>query len=85
MGDHQRGTTDFGPIVRRLLADHPDALDTASPPPGDAGVIVKQLRLAGKFKGPIGRNGGPGTEEILRVCGGIDVLKDSTGTPAAGE
>jgi branched-chain amino acid transport system substrate-binding protein len=72
---YQRGTTDFAPIITRMLASNPDAVDTASSPPGDAGVIVKQLRLAG-FKGPIGRNGGPGTAEILRVCGGIGVLKD---------
>ena len=72
---YQRGTTNFAPIITRLLATNPDAVDTASSPPGDAGVIVKQLRLAG-FKGPIGRMGGPGTEEILRVSGGIDVLKD---------
>jgi len=72
---YQRGTTNFAPIITRLLANNPDAVDTASSPPGDAGVIVKQLRLAG-FKGPIGRMGGPGTEEILRVCGGIDVLRD---------
>lgn len=72
---YQRGTTNFAPIITRILAANPDAVDTASSPPGDAGVIVKQLRLAG-FNGPIGRNGGPGTAEILRVCGGIDVLKD---------
>jgi branched-chain amino acid transport system substrate-binding protein len=72
---YQRGTTNFAPIVTRLLATNPDAVDTASSPPGDAGVIVKQLRLAG-FKGPIGRMGGPGTEEILRVSGGMDVLRD---------
>jgi branched-chain amino acid transport system substrate-binding protein len=72
---YQRGTTNFAPIITRLLASNPDAVDTASSPPGDAGVIVKQLRLAG-FKGPIGRNGGPGTAEILRVSGGIEVLHD---------
>ncbi len=72
---YQRGTTNFAPIVTRLLAAKPDVIDTASSPPGDAGVIVKQLRLAG-FTGPIGRLGGPGTEEIIRVAGGIDVLKD---------
>ncbi len=72
---YQRGTTNFAPIITRLLAAHPDAVDTASSPPGDAGVIVKQLRLAG-FTGPIGRNGGPGTAEILKVSGGLDVLKD---------
>ena len=72
---YQRGTTNFAPIITRLLASNPDAVDTASSPPGDAGVIVKQLRLAG-FNGPIGRNGGPGTAEILRVSGGLEVLKD---------
>ncbi|MEJ0019797.1 MAG: ABC transporter substrate-binding protein [Acetobacteraceae bacterium] len=72
---YQRGTTNFAPIITRLLASKPDAVDTASSPPGDAGVIIKQLRLAG-FTGPIGRLGGPGTDEILRVCGGIEVLKD---------
>jgi branched-chain amino acid transport system substrate-binding protein len=53
----------------------PDAVDTASSPPGDAGLIVKQLRQAG-FEGPIGRLGGPGTEEIARVAGGLEVLKN---------
>ena len=72
---YQRGTTNFAPIVTRVLATKPDAVDTASSPPGDAGVLAKQLRLAG-FTGPIGRLGGPGTEEILRVSGGIDTLKD---------
>jgi branched-chain amino acid transport system substrate-binding protein len=72
---YQRGTTNFAPIITRVLAGNPDAVDTASSAPGDAGVIVKQLRLAG-FNGPIGRVGGPGTAEILRVSGGIDVLKD---------
>lgn len=72
---YQRGTTNFAPIVTRVLATRPDVVDTASSPPGDAGVIIKQLRLAG-FTGPIGRLGGPGTEEILRVAGGLDVVKD---------
>ena len=72
---YQRGTTNFAPIITRILAGHPDVVDTASSPPGDAGVIIKQLRLAG-FTGAIGRLGGPGTEEILRVVGGIEVLKD---------
>ena len=72
---YQRGTTNFAPIVTRILASKPDVVDTASSPPGDAGVIVKQLRLAG-FTGAIGRLGGPGTDEIVRVSGGLDVLKN---------
>ena len=72
---YQRGTTNFAPIVTRVLALKPDVVDTASSPPGDAGVIVKQLRLAG-FTGAIGRLGGPGTDEIVRVSGGLDVLQN---------
>ncbi len=72
---YQRGTTNFAPIITRVLASKPDVVDTASSPPGDAGVIIKQLRLAG-FEGPVGRLGGPGTDEILRVAGGLDVVKN---------
>lgn len=72
---YQRGTTNFAPIVTRLLSSSPGAVDLASSPAGDAGIIVKQLRQAG-FEGPIFRLGGPGTEEIGRVAGGYDVLKD---------
>jgi branched-chain amino acid transport system substrate-binding protein len=72
---YQRGTTNFAPIVTRIMNTRPDVVDTASSPPGDAGIIAKQLRQAG-FEGPIGRLGGPGTEEIARVAGGIEVLKN---------
>jgi branched-chain amino acid transport system substrate-binding protein len=72
---YQRGTTNFAPIVTRIMNARPDVVDTASSPPGDAGIIAKQLRQAG-FEGPIGRLGGPGTEEIARVAGGVEVLKN---------
>jgi branched-chain amino acid transport system substrate-binding protein len=72
---YQRGTTNFAPIVTRMLSSDPGAVDLASSPAGDAGIIVKQLRQAG-FEGPIFRLGGPGFEEISRVAGGVDVLKD---------
>src|SRR6202012_872708 len=71
----QRGTTNFAPIVTRILNSKPEAVDVASSPPGDAGIIVKQLRQAG-FEGAIGRRGGPGYSEISRVAGGDAVLKD---------
>lgn len=72
---YQRGTTNFAPIVTRMLAAKPGAVDLASSPAGDAGIIVKQLRQAG-FTGPIFRLGGPGTEEIGRVAGGYNILQD---------
>ncbi|MGV6874754.1 ABC transporter substrate-binding protein [Pseudochelatococcus sp. B33] len=72
---YQRGTTNFAPIVTRVLNANPEAVDLASSPAGDAGIIVKQLRQAG-FEGPIFRLGGPGFSEIARVAGGVEVLKD---------
>ena len=72
---YQRGTQNFAAIVTRILSRNPDAVDTSSSAPSDAGVIVKQLREAG-FKGPIGRLGGAATDEILRIVGGPSVLKD---------
>ncbi|PWL18493.1 ABC transporter substrate-binding protein [Falsochrobactrum shanghaiense] len=72
---YQRGTTNFAPIITRIMSTNPGALDLASSPAGDAGIIVKQLRQAG-FTGPVFRLGGPGFDEIARVAGGVDVLKD---------
>lgn len=72
---YQRGTSNFAPIVTRIMNAKPESVDLASSPPGDAGIIVKQLRQAG-FEGPIGRLGGPGYGEISRVAGGDEVLKD---------
>lgn len=73
---YQRGTANFAPIVTRILSHNPDAVDTASSAPSDAGVLVKQLRQAG-FNGPIGRLGGAATDEILRISGGSEVLKNA--------
>lgn len=70
---YQRGTTNFAPIITRIMNARPEAVDTASSPPGDAGIMVKQLRQAG-FEGPIGRLGGPGYSEIARVAGGDAVV-----------
>jgi branched-chain amino acid transport system substrate-binding protein len=71
---YQRGTTNFAPIVARILNARPDAVDTSSSPPGDAATMVKQLLEAG-FTGTIGRLGGPGTPEIIRAAGGVEKLK----------
>jgi branched-chain amino acid transport system substrate-binding protein len=72
---YQRGTTNFAAIITRILARNPDAVDTASSAPSDAGIMVKQLRQAG-FKGPIGRLGGAATDEIIRIAGSVETVKD---------
>jgi len=71
----QRGTADFAAIVARVLALKPDAVDLVSSPTVESGTFAKQLRLAG-FTGPIGKIGGPGTEEIARIVGGYKELGD---------
>jgi len=71
---YQRGTTNFAPIVTRIMNAKPDVVDTASSPPGDAATMVKQLLEAG-FNGVIGRLGGPGSPEIIRAAGGVDKIK----------
>lgn len=71
---YQRGTTNFAPIVTRIMNARPDAVDTASSPPGDGATMVKQLLEAG-FTGVIGRLGGPGTPEIIRAAGGVEKIK----------
>ncbi len=72
---YQRGTTNFAAIITRILAKNPDAVDTASSAPSDAGIMVKQLRQAG-FTGPIGRLGGAATDEIVRIAGSVETVKD---------
>src|SRR5690606_9743303 len=38
---YQRGTTNFAPIVARILRSNPSAIDTSTSPPGDAATLVK--------------------------------------------
>lgn len=72
---YQRGTTNFGPLVTRIMNINPDAVDTASSPPADGATITKQLLQAG-FQGVFGRLGGPGTPEIIRAAGGVERLRN---------
>lgn len=65
---YERGTQDFVPLLTKLLAGKPDALDLDGTTPGDSGVILKQARQIG-FAGQILKTGGPGTLEIMRVAG----------------
>jgi branched-chain amino acid transport system substrate-binding protein len=70
---YQRGTTNFAPIVARIMRSDPTAIDLCSSPPGDAATLVKQLLEAG-FKGVFGRMGGTATEEIIKAAGGVESL-----------
>jgi len=41
------GTTDFYPLLTKILAENPDAIDTGPCPPGEQALMVKQARELG--------------------------------------
>ncbi len=47
---YERGTSDFYPLLNKLIAAKPDFVDFTGAPPGDQALIVKQLRELG-YKG----------------------------------
>ena len=49
---YPRGTSEFYPILRRLLAKNPDLLDVGTGGTRDCGLMTKQARELG-YKGPI--------------------------------
>jgi branched-chain amino acid transport system substrate-binding protein len=65
---YERQRVDMVPLITRMMAAGIDAIDLNGDPPNTAGLIVKQARELG-FKGPIVRNGGPATQEIIAVAG----------------
>lgn len=47
---YERGTSDFYPLLNKLLVEKPDFIDFTGAPPGDQALIVKQVRELG-YKG----------------------------------
>ena len=71
---YQRGTTNFAPMVTRIMNANPDTLEMSGVPPGEAINLTKQLMEAG-FKGFIGCLGATGAAPILQGAGGPEKLK----------
>jgi branched-chain amino acid transport system substrate-binding protein len=67
---YQRGTTNFSAIAARLVAMKPDTVEVGPMPPGEAGILVKQMREAG-YNGAFGRLGAGG-EVIIKMSGGVE-------------
>ena len=47
---YERGTSDFYPLLNKLILQNPDVIDFTGAPPGDQALIVKQARELG-YKG----------------------------------
>jgi len=61
-------TSDFYPLVTKILQRKPDMIITSPTPPGITASIVKAARELG-FKGPVVSPGASETKTILEVCG----------------
>jgi branched-chain amino acid transport system substrate-binding protein len=70
---YQRGTTNFAAIATRLMAMRPDTVELGPMPPGEAGILVKQMREAG-YEGTFGRLGAGG-DVIIKISGGVEAQK----------
>lgn len=64
----ERGIKEFTPLILRMMAKKVDAFEFDGNSPGDAGLMLKQIRQAG-FKGKVIQIGGPGSEEIMEIAG----------------
>jgi branched-chain amino acid transport system substrate-binding protein len=62
----ERGVTDFGPTLLRMLAVKPDIIDLTATPAGSSGLIVKQVRELG-YKGRLIHLG----QQNMNVVAGI--------------
>jgi len=65
---YERGNKEFTPVLLRMMAQNVDLFDLNSASPGDAGLMVKQVRQIG-FKGKVLQAGGAGVDEIVAIAG----------------
>src|ERR1051326_8355131 len=64
----ERGTKEFTPLILRMMAQRVDTFEFDGNSPGDAGLMLKQIRQAG-FRGPVMQIGGPAIDEIMEIAG----------------
>ena len=64
----ERGSKEFTPLILRMMAQKVDAFEFDGNAPGDAGLMLKQMRQAG-FRGKAIQVGGPAIEEIMEIAG----------------
>jgi branched-chain amino acid transport system substrate-binding protein len=64
----ERGTKEFTPLIVRMMAQKVDAFEFDGNAPGDAGLMLKQIRQVG-FRGHVMQIGGPAIDEIMEIAG----------------
>jgi branched-chain amino acid transport system substrate-binding protein len=64
----ERGMTDFTPLLTRMLASNVDVFELDGNSPGDAGLLVKQVRQLG-YRGVVIQIAGPTIDQIMKIAG----------------
>lgn len=65
---YERGTTEFQPIATKLAQTHADIMDLSGAPPGDSGMVYKELAVQG-WKGVKMQAAGTGADAMVKVGG----------------
>ena len=65
---YERGTTDFYPLLTKILAQKPDMVELSGSPAGDGGLILKQLHEMG-YKGKLSWTAGFHVSKFINICG----------------
>ena len=65
---YERGTTEFQPIAAKMVGQKPDVIDLATAPPGDSGVIFKEIKVLG-WNGVKVVAAGTSAEAMMKIGG----------------
>ena len=65
---YERGTTEFQPIAAKMAGLKPDAIDLGTAPPGDSGVIFKEIKVLG-WNGVKVVPAGTSAESMIKIGG----------------
>lgn len=64
---YERGTTEFQPIAAKIAALKPDVIDLGTAPPGDSGIVFKEIGTLG-WKGVKVVPAGTNAEAMVKVA-----------------
>lgn len=67
---YERQTSDFAPVLTKIIAANPELIDLGATTPGTAGLIVRQAHELG-YKGRFIQTGGPGWDSVVKVAGKV--------------
>src|SRR5262249_49605984 len=65
---YERGTTEFQPLAARAAQSKPDVIDVMGAPPGDAGVLFRELAAQG-WDGVRIASAGSGDDTMIKMGG----------------